>query len=90
VLEGGGLTVELIQHDDAVSLGQVAPQVKDRLFIHGLAKAGVIVTDFDGTLERLKARGVQIRYGPYPARANQRANAIVEDNAGNLIQLFGQ
>jgi hypothetical protein len=28
-------------------------------------------------------------FGPYPARPGQRANVIVRDNAGNLIQCFG-
>jgi catechol 2,3-dioxygenase-like lactoylglutathione lyase family enzyme len=88
VLEGQGLIVELIQHDGAVPLSKAAPTVKDRFFVHGLAKAGVIVTDFDGTIDRLKKRGVEILYGPFPAKENQRANAIVLDNSGNLIQIF--
>jgi hypothetical protein len=37
----------------------------------------------------LEARDVEIAFGPYPARADQRANVIVKDNAGNLIQFFG-
>jgi hypothetical protein len=43
-----------------------------------------------GTLATLKARGVQVAYGPYPASADQRATVIVKDNSGNLIQLFGK
>jgi hypothetical protein len=89
VLEGQGLIVELIQHDGAVPLSKAAPTVKDRFFVHGLAKAGVIVTDFDRTIDGLKQRGVQILYGPFPAKENQRANAIIQDNSGNLIQVFG-
>jgi catechol 2,3-dioxygenase-like lactoylglutathione lyase family enzyme len=89
VLEGQGLIVELIQHDGAVPLSKAAPAVKDRFFVHGLAKAGVIVTDFDGTIDRLKKRGVKILYGPFPAKENQRANAIIQDDSGNLIQVFG-
>jgi catechol 2,3-dioxygenase-like lactoylglutathione lyase family enzyme len=84
VLEGGGLIVELIQHDDA------APAAKDSLFVHGIFKAGVIVDDFDKTVAILKARQVEIAFGPFPKRANQRANVIVKDNAGNLIQFFGK
>src|SRR5258705_13040247 len=56
VLEGGGLIVELIQHDDA------APAVKDPLFVHGIFKAGVIVDDFDKTVAMLKARHVEIAF----------------------------
>jgi catechol 2,3-dioxygenase-like lactoylglutathione lyase family enzyme len=84
VLEGGGLIVELIQHDDA------APAGKDNLLIHGIFKAGVIVDDFDQTVAALKARHVEIAFGPFPKKANQRANVIVRDNAGNLIQFFGK
>ena len=86
VLEGevGGtkLIVELIQRDDAQPLAK-AP-------VHGIFKAGVIVEDFDKTLAALKARQVEIAFGPYPARPNQRANVIVRDNAGNLLQFFGK
>jgi catechol 2,3-dioxygenase-like lactoylglutathione lyase family enzyme len=90
VLEGEGLIVELIQHDGAVPLSQAAPTVKDRLFLHGLAKAGFIVTDFAGTIARLKQRGVPFLYGPFPAREGQRANVIIQDDSGNLIQVFGR
>jgi hypothetical protein len=57
VLEGGGLTVELI-HDPAA-----------------------------------RPRGVsrpELVHGPFPASDNQRANLIIRDNAGNLIQIFGE
>ena len=90
VLEGGGLIVELIQQDDAVALGKAAPAIKGNMFVHGIFKAGVIVDDFDKTLAMLRARGVEIVIGPFPAKANQRANVIIKDNAGNLIQLFGK
>lgn len=90
VLEGGGLIVELIENDDAAPLGQVAPRVKDNTLVHGIFKAGAIVADFDRTVATLRARGVEVAYGPYPARPDQRANVIIRDNAGNLIQLFGE
>ena len=90
VLEGDGLIVELIQNDDAVPLRQVAPRVKDTTLVHGIFKAGAVIADFDRTVARLRERGVEVAYGPYPAKPDQRANVIVRDNAGNLIQLFGQ
>jgi catechol 2,3-dioxygenase-like lactoylglutathione lyase family enzyme len=90
VLEGEGLIVELIHHDDAVPLGKAAPGVKSNIEVHGLVKAGVIVPDFDRTLAILKERRVDIAFGPYPARQDQRANVIIRDNEGNLIQLFGR
>ena len=89
VLEGGGLIVELLQRDDAMPLSKAAPSVTQNYRIHGFFKAGVIVDDFDATLARLKARGVAIAMGPYPKTPEQRANVIVRDNSGTLIQLFG-
>ncbi len=90
VLEGGGLIVELIQLDAAAPMSKAAPEVKGDIYVHGVFKAGVIVADFDKTLATLKERNVEIAFGPYPARGNQRANVIVKDNAGNLIQFFGK
>ncbi len=90
ILEGGGLIVELIQNDDAKPLKTALPDLKDDLLIHGVFKAGVIVADFDKTLATLKERGVEIAYGPYPAKDRIRAKLIVRDNAGNLIQFFGK
>ena len=84
VLSGSGLVVELLQHDDAVALG------KDAILAHGFVKAGLVVENLDKTLAVLKARNVQIAYGPYPARANSMSNFIIKDNAGNLIQFFGK
>ena len=84
VLEGGGLTVELIQHPEAKASG------KDPILAHGFFKAGFTVQDFDRTLAMLRERGVEIAYGPFPKRADQRANVIIRDNTGNLIQIIGQ
>jgi catechol 2,3-dioxygenase-like lactoylglutathione lyase family enzyme len=84
VLGGGGLTVELIQQDGAVqaSCGTGEPACL------GMFKAGVLVKDLDKTLKSLAARGVQPALGPFPARPDQPANAIIRDNAGNLIQIL--
>jgi catechol 2,3-dioxygenase-like lactoylglutathione lyase family enzyme len=89
VLEGGGLIVELIQRGNAGADKSPATAGGD-LSSRGFFKGGAIVADFDQTVATLKARGVEIAYGPYPARTNQRANVIIRDNAGNLIQFFGQ
>jgi catechol 2,3-dioxygenase-like lactoylglutathione lyase family enzyme len=88
-LEGGGLLIELLQRDDAMPLERAAAGIKQNYRVHGFFKAGIVVDDFDKTLATLEARGVEIAIGPFPARADQRANAIIKDNAGNLIQLFG-
>ena len=84
VLEGGGLTVELIQN------AQARPPVGDPQLVHGYFKSGMIVKDFDRTLATLRERGVEVAFGPFPASESQRANAILRDNAGNLLQLFGR
>ena len=84
VLSGNGLVVELLRHDDASQSG------KDALLTHGFVKAGLVVENLDRTLAVLKARNVQIAYGPYPAKANVMSNFIIKDNSGNLIQLFGK
>lgn len=90
VLEGGNLMVELIQQDGARSLSALGPGLSAGATVHGLFKAGVVVSDFDATLAMLRARGVEIVAGPFPARADQRANVLIRDNAGNLIQFFGK
>ena len=83
VLEGGGLIVELVQLDSAVARSRSAER------LHGFFKSGVIVDDLSRVVGVLRERGVEIAFGPFPARDGQRANAIIRDNAGNWIQLFG-
>src|SRR5436190_2033439 len=90
-LEGGGLIVELIQNDEARPLAAIAPATKGNGFlVHGMVKAGVVVSDFDATLAKLRERGVPLAFGPFPAKGNQRGNFAIRDNAGNLIQFFGR
>jgi len=74
--------VELIHNPAAKGSGQ------DPVLTHGFFKAGIIVEDYEGTLSRLRQRGVPVALGPFPARDRQRANFIIRDNAGNLIQFF--
>jgi catechol 2,3-dioxygenase-like lactoylglutathione lyase family enzyme len=90
MLQGGGLSVELVQHDDAVPLGSLTTPKNGAIDVHGIFKVGVTVEDFDATLAALRARGVDIAYGPYPKRTGQPANVIIRDNAGNLIQISGR
>jgi catechol 2,3-dioxygenase-like lactoylglutathione lyase family enzyme len=89
VLEGDGLTVELIQNDQARPLREVAPGVTDPFLVHGLVKAGIVVKNFERTLAVLKERGMTIAFGPYPASGNQKANVLIRDNSGNLLQILG-
>ena len=90
VLEGGGLIVELLQHDQAVPLSQACPSITSNYLVHGIYKAGVIVKHFDKLVDALEERDVQIVIGPFPETEEQRANLIIRDNAGNLIQFFGE
>lgn len=90
VVEGGGLTLELMHNARAVPLRTAAPSVTHTTLVHGIFKAGLVVDDFDRTIATLRERGVDIPIGPFPARDGQPANAIIRDNAGNLIQFFGK
>ncbi len=90
VLQGGGLTVELVKHDDAVPLRNFLPARKGSLYVHGIFKVGVVVDDFDATIAALRARDIAIVVGPFPKRGHQPANAMIRDNAGNYIQIFGK
>lgn len=80
VLEGGGLIVELLHDPDAKASSN--PRL-------GISKAGVVVDNFDKVLATIRARGIPIAIGPFPPRATQRANFLIRDNAGNLIQVLG-
>lgn len=88
VLRGGGLEVELIAHDDAAA-PRDPMDMNAKVLTRGIMKAGLVVSDFDATIAALRSRGVEIAIGPFPPRRDQRANAIIRDNSGNLIQLFG-
>ena len=86
VLEGGGLTVELLQLEAARP--RAGAPADGAQLTHGIFKAGFVVDGLAATVDRLRAQGVEILYGPFPATAEQRANVVIRDNAGNLIQLF--
>lgn len=87
ILEGGGLLVELVRHRETVI---DLPRSSDgERRIRGIFKIGVEIADFDQVIQTLRSRGVEIAFGPFPARPGQRANAIVRDLEGNYIQLFG-
>jgi catechol 2,3-dioxygenase-like lactoylglutathione lyase family enzyme len=90
VLDGGGLIVELIEQSGSAPLSKAAPTIKDITQLQGISKAGVVVDNFESTVASLKSRGVEVAFGPFPAHDDQRANVIVRDNNGNLIQFFGK
>ena len=82
LLAGGGLIVELVHDNAARSAAGDAGQA------HGIFKAGVIVDSLGKTIALLRSRGIEIAFGPFPARPDALANCIIRDNAGNLIQFF--
>jgi catechol 2,3-dioxygenase-like lactoylglutathione lyase family enzyme len=84
ILEGGALTVELVQIDGA------SPSWRSPEQAQGVFKSGVVVDDLDALVGEFKKRGVQIASGPFLARGQIRSNVIVRDNEGNLIQFFGK
>ena len=84
VLAGGGLVVELVHSDNAL------PRATDAVAEPGIFKAGLLVDSLDAAVGRLRSRGVEIAYGPFPAKPEALANVIIRDNAGNLIQLLGR
>lgn len=88
LLEGGGLSVEVIQHPNARP--SPAGAQADPVLTHGIMKVGMLVTNFDSTVAALRTHGVAFAYGPFPATPAQRANVIIRDHDGNLIQLFGR
>ena len=55
VLEGDGLIVELIQHENAKPRRVIAPAASDAVLIHGIMKAGIVVDDFDKTIASFRA-----------------------------------
>jgi catechol 2,3-dioxygenase-like lactoylglutathione lyase family enzyme len=86
ILEGEGLIVEILQSDSGV-VRHSAPVPASTI---GIVKAGAIVADFDRLVADLRSKSVDIAFGPYAAHNGQRANVIVRDLDGNLIQFFGR
>ena len=90
VLGGAGLLVELIARAGSRPLRAVDAAITHDLDVHGFFKVGFFVDDLDAALATLRARGVEIAFGPFPARAEQPANVGFRDREGNLIQVFGR
>jgi catechol 2,3-dioxygenase-like lactoylglutathione lyase family enzyme len=85
LLEGDHLLVELIQSGPSAPQSNRPPGT-----VPGLFKAGMLVDDLDSAVAVLRARHVEIAFGPFPVRSDQRSNVIVRDPSGNLIQLIGR
>ena len=88
-LSGGGLELELLSHAQATA-PRDPMDMSAKVMTRGWMKVGLHVTNFDATIAALRSRGIEIVNGPWPPRTDQRANAMIRDNAGNLIQIFGE
>src|SRR5262249_47271594 len=60
VLEGGGLTVELIRLTEAAP--RTGPASTRPELLHGIFKSGFVVKDLDKTIAQLELRGVPIAF----------------------------
>ena len=78
VLEGGGLIVELIQDPDAMPPAKAAPNVRDRMLVHGLVKAGVIVDNFAETLAAFRERALTSRLARSPRERTSGRTSLSE------------
>ena len=87
LLSGNGLDIELLAFKNSVAATDPFDPKGPRP--RGIVKVGFVVTDLDRTLAALRAKGVVVVLGPFPARKDQRANVVIRDNSGNLIQILG-
>lgn len=90
VLQGNGLSVELIWLADAVPLSQIAPQLKGCHQLHGIFKAGIFVDDLGAAWNEFKARSVTIAFEPFFDASMQCRMFAVRDNNGDILQFFGK
>ncbi len=90
ILQGNGLSVELIWLADAVSLSKLAPELKGSHQVHGIFKSGIFVDDLDSALKQLKSRHVTIAFEPFFDSAMQCRMFAIRDDDGNLLQFFGR
>jgi len=88
LLQGQGLVVELVEHPKAFDLRSRLPELENRYLGHGLFKVGFFVADLDGTVDRLRARGVTFRGGIITDSVLGARSILLLDNTGNVIQLF--
>jgi catechol 2,3-dioxygenase-like lactoylglutathione lyase family enzyme len=80
ILDGDGLSVELIDHGNATP-GPTGYQ-------HGLFKAGFHVDDIDAALAWLVERGVDAGIGIFTDQALQVRSFVFRDPWGNRLQIF--
>ena len=87
ILTGNGLEIELMAFKNSTAAAD--PFDAKGNHPRGIVKVGFVVADLDRTLAALRAKGVAVAMGPFPGRRDQRANVVIKDNSGNLIQILG-
>jgi catechol 2,3-dioxygenase-like lactoylglutathione lyase family enzyme len=90
ILQGNGLSVELVWFADAVSLSTIAPEITGNHQVHGIFKAGILVDDLDSMLAHLKSRDVTMAFEPFFDASLQCRMFAIRDNNGNILQFFGK
>ena len=87
ILHQGFTMLEIIQHRDARDGG--IPR-KDSHLIHGIFKAGFLVSDIDYAYATLSSRRVRFEYElGKPDQSTYRSFGL-RDPEGNLLQIFGR
>jgi len=89
ILQGNGLSVELVWFADAASLSQIAPELDGNHKVHGIFKSGIFVDDLDQAWEQLKSQQVAVAFEPFFDKAMQCRMFAIRDNNGNIVQFFG-
>ncbi|HWC20566.1 MAG TPA: VOC family protein [Terriglobales bacterium] len=90
ILQGNGLSVELIWLADAVSLSKIAPALHGSHEVQGIFKAGLFVDDLDAALTQLKSRRVSLAFDPFFDASMQCRMFAIHDNNDNILQFFGK
>ncbi|MBV8207757.1 MAG: VOC family protein [Acidobacteria bacterium] len=90
ILQGNGLSVELIFLAEAVALARIAPALKGGHQVHGIFKSGLFVDDLDAALVEFRARNVTLAFEPFFDPSMQCRMFAIRDDNGNLLQFFGK
>jgi catechol 2,3-dioxygenase-like lactoylglutathione lyase family enzyme len=90
ILQGNGLSVELVWFANAVPLAKVAPQLQGSHQLHGIFKSGIFVDDLDDALKALKSRNVTMAFETFYDKSMDCRMFAIRDNNGNILQFFGK
>lgn len=90
VIGNDALIVEIIQHIDAVSPEELAPDIGAKFLFNGIFKVGFFVDDFDNVFENLQG---EFELSPENIRKSSVSEntrvLIIRDPDGNQLQIQG-